>query len=176
MACKLSAKSANFILLDPIGRAKDAYELRLDRVDIAKISKKINYCKDIYTNINIGYLDPANPRLNLPRSREAFTKISCSAGTTRLAIRSDGSVFPCVYAFHDDKFKMGSIISEIISDIWQNPIWKIFRGDIELQDLPRCRSCEMSENCDLIFCRLRAYYSTGDFFGSPYNCKSIKYD
>ena len=172
-AIHLGAKSVNFIILDPLGRAKYAQDLLLDTRDIAIISDKVRQLAEVYGESYIGYLDPSLPNYKDLDVYKKTTKIFCTAGTSRLAIRSDGMVFPCTYAFHDNKFAMGSIRSKSIEEIWSSTNWNLFRGRVELQDLHECKSCMLSSVCTLKLCRLRAYYSTGDFFGAPPGCQKV---
>lgn len=174
LSIQYGARSANFILLDPIGRGKNLNGLLLDNTDIEFISKEISCCESMYgENIQIGYLDPSFPKYRDLVTLENSEKIFCTAGTTRLSVRSDGSVFPCVYAFHDDKFKMGSLKSSTLEAIWTSPDWILFRGGVSMHDLPQCNVCKLSEKCSLKNCRLRAYYVSNDFFGVPPGCELL---
>ncbi len=171
-AIELGAKSINFILLDPLGRAKHQDDLLLGPSEIINISHTAKQLTSEYgDSIYVGYLDPSVPEYKDLDTTEGNSKIFCTAGTTRMAIRSDGIVFPCVYAFHDDKFAMGSARLQNIEDIWISESWKLFRGSIELQNLNECKSCSLSSTCTLKICRLRAYYNDGNFFGKPPGCQ-----
>lgn len=172
IAIELGAKSINFILLDPLGRAKHQNDLLLEPSEISNISHAAKRLTSAYgDSIYVGYLDPSIPEYKDLDTTKGNSKIFCTAGTTRIAIRSDGIVFPCVYAFHDDKFAMGSTRLQNIEDIWISESWKLFRGSIELQNLNECKNCSLSEACTLKICRLRAYYNEGDFFGKPPGCQ-----
>lgn len=173
IAIRLGAKSINFILIDPLGRAKYQNDLLIERSDISNISHAVKRLADVYgDSIYVGYLDPSTPTYK-DMDTKSNSKIFCTAGTTRVAIRSDGIVFPCVYAFHDNRFAMGSTRLQPIEDIWLSDRWKLFRGSTELHHLVACNSCSFLEACTLKICRLRAYYSKGDFFGQPPGCYEI---
>lgn len=171
---ELGARSVGFILIDPIGRAKYAKDYLLTNKDIVIVSSQVKVLQERYNEkLQVEYLDPSIPNYkDLDISKE-YDLIYCTAGTTRMAIRSDGAVFPCVYAFHDDKFLIGNIISETAKEIWAKPKWMTFRGMIRLKDLHICRRCELSRACTLKICRLRAYYQTQDLFAPPSNCPQI---
>ncbi|MGD2086062.1 MAG: radical SAM protein [Candidatus Aminicenantes bacterium] len=174
-AIELGAKSVNFILLDPLGRAKLHNHLLLDTNDKNNIEITVKQLYDVYSNdIKIGYFDPSVPNYKDLNAVNGSKKIYCTAGTTRMAIRSDGFIFPCVYAFHDNRFAMGTVLSQTIEDIWLSEKWKPFRGGISLNQLNECKSCSMVEFCTLKVCRLRGYYSTGNMFGPPPGCPKIK--
>jgi radical SAM protein with 4Fe4S-binding SPASM domain len=121
-------------------------------------------------NIAINYLDPATPKYSDLYVSGVNDKIFCTATTTRLAIRSDGQVFPCVYAFEKGSFCAGNATKESIEQIWLKDDWKIFRGGISVNDLSDCKSCKYKKACSLKLCRLRALAVNGDLFGIPPNC------
>lgn len=172
-AIKFNAQSIGFILLDPIGRAKNQQDLLLDKEDISKIYNIINEIRNKYlNNIEILLLDQSKPNLrdkNISTKQDDYS-ISCPAGTSRLAIRSDGKIFPCVYAFHDNRFCMGSIINQNLDSIWSSSNWDLFRGQVKLTQLIDCKNCEYKENCDIKICRLRSYYDNNNFYSKPPNC------
>lgn len=171
LACELGARSINFTLLDTVGRATRHSDLWLAEGDIERISTAVAELKaSLSGEIQIGFLNPSEPNYADAESDSSSDAIYCSAGTSRAAIRSDGMVFPCVYAFHDDFFAMGQIDEEPISTIWTNKKWTYFRGETRLRDLTVCGSCPMVDSCVLKRCRLRAYHRCGDFFGRPSGC------
>lgn len=177
VAIKLKAKSVGFIILDPIGRAKYQTKLILASQDIVEITENAKKLVEEYgSKIFIDFLDPADSSYRDVDSTKVNSMIFCSAGTSRLAIRSDGAVFPCVYAFHDNKFLIDSAKTQTILDIWLSENWNSFRGAVNLNHLHECKACSFLESCSLKICRLRPYYSNGDFFGKPQNCKKSVLD
>lgn len=173
-AIGLGAQSINFILLDPLGRAKDQNDLLLKPYDIVDIGHTVKSLASEHAhNIFVGYLDPSVPNYRDIDTTKSNSHIFCTAGTTRIAIRSDGVIFPCVYAFHDSKYEMGSTRLQAVEDIWVSNTWALFRGSIGLEDLGACKNCSLSEHCALKICRLRAYYDNGDFFGQPPGCHKM---
>ncbi len=59
-----------------------------------------------------------NPELN---------NIRCPAGTTKLSVLQDGSVYPCYLLFRYEEFKLGNIIKDDFKDILQNPVLDFFK-------------------------------------------------
>jgi radical SAM protein with 4Fe4S-binding SPASM domain len=166
------ANSINFILIDPMGRAAKHKNLLLDKIDVESIVDMINSAKKKYKHcIEIGFLDPSKPQYQFfDIDDKGDELIYCTAGTARIAVRSDGNVFPCTYGFEDDFFCIGNIRNDNIFSLWRKENLNLFRGDITLSQLPICANCEIADNCTLKVCRLRAYYKHGDFFGVPPGC------
>lgn len=174
LAVQVGAGFITFGVLYPVGRARSINAFLLDHRDINFISKKIKEVQSIYgRKIHVSYVNPLFPNYRDIFGFKETKKIFCPGGTSRLAIRSDGAVFPCQYGFHDDKFKMGSIKSQTIGEIWTSSNWKLFRGGLSIQELHRCRTCKLSNVCLLKICRLMAYSSTGDFFAPPPGCEWV---
>jgi Fe-coproporphyrin III synthase len=171
LSIRLNAKSIGFITLEPAGRAKDRYDLILTNSDLNYAEKEIKKYKAKYDGeIDIVYIKLSDENFNeaLPAHHDQESdNIFCTGGTSKISIRSDGSVFPCALAFDVDEFKMGSLISQNLLEIWRSPKWRSFRGAIHLKDLSQCNKCETSKSCTLKFCRLRAYYNSGDLLGTP---------
>ncbi len=169
---KFNASSISFIILDPIGRAKSHRELFLDSPSISQIIEEISkYAKEYINEIFVDYLDPMTPNYNSSNINVAdLDSIYCSAGTTRIAIRSDGVVFPCVYGFIDNEYAIDSIKSKSIKEIWFSDKWDRFRGTTKIINLHSCYACSYFSTCTLKVCRLKSYYSTNDFYGKPPNC------
>ena len=171
---RLHAKSVGFVVMDSIGRARNQKDLLLDPADIDAIEKSVERLSAEYGNDTcIEFFNPSEPRYKDLSITGMGTNIYCPAGTTRVAIRSDGVLFPCVYAFDTDCFAMGSTRRESIEDIWLSKEWGLFRGGVQLGNLKACGSCKLAETCTLKICRLRAYYAEGDFLGRPPGCRQL---
>lgn len=182
-ASKLGAQGISFILIDPVGRAKEKNTLLLDRLDREKIRYIIEKIKiNGNNNIPIIYSDSSKTEFDdityIKRHqsiKRTYEEIYCPGGTTRIAIRSDGKVFPCVYAFKDDEFCMGTVKTKTIQEIWESDKWNLFRGGININQLTVCNNCDIKEKCYVKNCRIRPYYSNGEFYGKPPICsKDIK--
>jgi len=171
LALDYKAHSINFVLIDAIGRAMEAHDYLFSSTEKKLITSTIKGISYKYEKqINIAYLDPSIPNYSDLYLSDSKDKIYCTAGTTRIYIRSDGCVFPCAYALGSNDFCGGNIRNENIEDIWLNNIWGTFRGLISLDDLPHCRLCKYSRVCTLKICRLRSYVINEDLYGVPPNC------
>lgn len=96
--------------------------------------------------------------------------IFCSAGTSRLVIAPDGSVFPCVLCFSDENFLVGNVLNETINDMWMGNKWGLTRTGIEMSRLEVCLRCSSVTTCAIKNCRLGAVLN-GNLYGVPASCK-----
>lgn len=53
--------------------------------------------------------------------------VRCPAGTTKLSVLPDGSVFPCYLLFSRPEFRLGNLLSEPFEAIWEHPRLEFFR-------------------------------------------------
>lgn len=53
--------------------------------------------------------------------------VRCPAGTAKLSILADGSVYPCYLFFRYPEFALGNILRDDFQKIWQSPILDFFR-------------------------------------------------
>lgn len=58
-------------------------------------------------------------------------QVRCPAGTTKLGVMPDGSVYPCNLFFGRKEFLLGNLLSDSFETIWSNPrlAWFRFRTD-----------------------------------------------
>ena len=96
--------------------------------------------------------------------------VSCKAGTSRLSIGSDGSIYPCNFAISDNHWNMGNIKNESLSDIWFSDKWLFFRGQTKLNTLRKCKDCKNLKRCNDFYCRLLPYAVYGDELSPPPKC------
>ena len=54
--------------------------------------------------------------------------VRCPAGTTKLSVMPDGSVFPCYLFFRNPTFRLGSILDDDFALIWKHPVLGFFRN------------------------------------------------
>jgi radical SAM protein with 4Fe4S-binding SPASM domain len=54
-------------------------------------------------------------------------KFRCPAGSTKLSVLPDGSVYPCYLFFRNNEFRIGNILEDSFQDIWENPLLNRFR-------------------------------------------------
>jgi len=53
--------------------------------------------------------------------------VRCPAGTTKLTIMPDGSVYPCYLFARHNNFLLGNILYDNFTRIWKNPVLNFFR-------------------------------------------------
>lgn len=83
----------------------------------------------------------------IPRSGDdpSLKSVRCPAGTTKLSISVDGSVYPCYLFFRHEEFKLGNILTDNFGKIWQNSLldyFRTFRGNT-----CRERNCPFAADC-----------------------------
>ncbi len=69
----------------------------------------------------------------------------CPAGTTKISIMPDGSVYPCYLFFRFNEFKLGNIFEDSLKDILNSPaldFFKRYRGNICPQE-----QCKLHSKC-----------------------------
>jgi len=75
----------------------------------------------------------------------ALLKTRCPAGTTKLAVLPEGSVYPCNLFFHFPEFRLGNILTQPFEEIWRHPQLSFFRA-FAGNRCPR-RTCELHAKC-----------------------------
>ncbi|MDH5201680.1 MAG: radical SAM protein [Nitrospirota bacterium] len=86
--------------------------------------KELNNLKDIYNNVNGVFCSGFIPDTeNYP----VLQHVRCPAGTIKLSIMPDGSVYPCYLFFRHSEFRLGNILNDDFKSIWSNPILDFFR-------------------------------------------------
>jgi radical SAM protein with 4Fe4S-binding SPASM domain len=69
----------------------------------------------------------------------------CPAGTTKLSIMPDGSVYPCYLLFQRPEFRLGNILSDRLDEIKNNPLLNFFRR-FKKNTCPDA-SCDLFSRC-----------------------------
>lgn len=75
----------------------------------------------------------------------ALEHVRCPAGTTKLSVMPDGSVYPCYLLFRDESFRIGNILTDDFRRIWQHPrlnFFRTYRGNI----CPK-KDCALHSRC-----------------------------
>jgi radical SAM protein with 4Fe4S-binding SPASM domain len=57
----------------------------------------------------------------------ALQYVRCPAGTTKLTIMPDGTVYPCYLFSRYDNFRLGNVLVDDFVKIWKNPLLDFFR-------------------------------------------------
>jgi radical SAM protein with 4Fe4S-binding SPASM domain len=65
----------------------------------------------------------------IPNTEEypVLAHVRCPAGTTKLSVLPDGTVYPCYLFFRNREFNLGNLLVNDFYTIWNNPILDIFR-------------------------------------------------
>ena len=71
--------------------------------------------------------------------------VRCPAGTTKLGIMPDGSVYPCNLFFGNEGFRIGNILSDPFHRIWDHPVLSSFRSFSS--NACAVTSCEVHASC-----------------------------
>jgi len=74
-----------------------------------------------------------------------LSRVRCPAGTTKLGILPDGSVYPCNLFFGNRGFLLGNILTDPFESIWNHPTLECFRADAE-NSCPET-TCELHTRC-----------------------------
>jgi radical SAM protein with 4Fe4S-binding SPASM domain len=53
--------------------------------------------------------------------------VRCPAGTTKLSVLPDGSVYPCYLLFRRPEFRLGNLLTDPFEAIWSHPALEVFR-------------------------------------------------
>lgn len=72
-------------------------------------------------------------------------KARCPAGTTKLGVLPDGSVYPCNLLFGKEEFRLGNILTDPFEEIWRHRQLAWFRTFTRNQ-CPRT-DCELHRSC-----------------------------
>lgn len=64
----------------------------------------------------------------VPCKDEPVPAMRCPAGSTKLSVLPDGSVYPCYLLFRRGEFRLGNIFEDAFCSIWENPTLDFFRN------------------------------------------------
>lgn len=159
--------SINFI--EPEGRASHNKAMILNQEQEHLLYKRIKelsekYNKEISLDFpNMSYKSNMNGVGN-------SNLIFCSAGTKRVAVSSDGRLYPCVYAIEHPELEIGDLKGHRLIDLWTNHSWDIFRGGIEQEKIIGCSTCDLKSACSIKNCRIKFYSKESGLYSKPRNC------
>lgn len=86
--------------------------------------KKIDQLKEIYNNVEGVFCSGFLPDT---QTHPVLEKVRCPAGTTKIAVLPDGSVYPCYLFVRNEEFRIGNILVNDFDRIWKNPVLDFFR-------------------------------------------------
>ncbi|UCG79120.1 MAG: radical SAM protein [Nitrospirota bacterium] len=94
----------------------------------------------------------------------------CPAGTTKVGIMPDGSVYPCNLFFGFPEFRIGNIFTSSFDEIWGNEILSFFR-DFDGNLCPR-KDCRLHAMCHG-GCPAHSYSHFGDLAAPEPRCVTM---
>ncbi len=99
-----------------------------------------------------------------------LASVRCPAGTTKLGIMPDGSVYPCNLFFGNREFLLGNILSDSFEGIWNHRVLAFFRA--ASRNACPVKSCELHDRCHG-GCPAQALVLSGDLAASDPRCSPI---
>lgn len=165
----LGVKGITFAFMDLLGRAKDNKWLELSPEETEEAIVMFSELKkDLRHLINIDFSDLSSPNSITNVTTDC---IYCSAGTIRIAVSSDGMVYPCVHAFGHEELIVGNLKEQSLQEIWNDEErWRLFRGEIKLEEIDTCNKCSLRNECSQKNCRLKSYHDSKSLYAKPVSC------
>jgi radical SAM protein with 4Fe4S-binding SPASM domain len=74
-----------------------------------------------------------------------LARVRCPAGTTKLGVMPDGSVYPCNLFFGTEEFRLGNILEDPFDAIWHDQKLDFFR-QFQGNACPK-KTCRLHEQC-----------------------------
>jgi len=81
----------------------------------------------------------------IPWEDGPVSAMRCPAGSRKLSVLPDGSVYPCYLLFRHGEFRLGNIFEDALRSIWENRALDFFRK-FEGNNCPR-RECAFFRKC-----------------------------
>ncbi len=95
--------------------------------------------------------------------------VRCPAGTTKLGVMPDGSVYPCNLFFGKKEFLLGNMLTDRFEAIWNHAALAFFR-DYSGNKCPK-KSCELHARCHG-GCPAQALILSGDLAATDPRCSA----
>ena len=86
--------------------------------------QEVNRLKNLYRHVNGVFCSGFIPDT---KNYPVLQYVRCPAGTTKLSVMPDGSVYPCYLFFRNREFRLGNILIDEFNRIWKNPVLEFFR-------------------------------------------------
>ncbi len=114
----------------------------LESLHFSHYYKQLSDLRCKYDNIAGVYCGGFIPDIG---SQPLLRDVRCPAGTTKLSVLPDGSVYPCYLFFRHNEFRLGNILTDRFENIWCNPtldFFRTFHGN-------KCpdKNCELFSKC-----------------------------
>ncbi|MCE5195037.1 MAG: radical SAM protein [Nitrospiraceae bacterium] len=100
--------------------------------------QKLNTLKDKYKNVDGVYCSGF-----VSKDRH---ETRCPAGTVKLSVLPDGSVFPCYLLARNEKFRFGNILEDSFDTLMKNPCLDFFKG-MKKNSCPK-KECKVFNSCN----------------------------
>jgi radical SAM protein with 4Fe4S-binding SPASM domain len=79
------------------------------------------------------------------KNHPVLSSVRCPAGTTKLGVMPDGSVYPCNLFFGRPEFRLGNILADPFDAVWSNRLLDFFRT-FSRNACPQA-SCSLHDTC-----------------------------
>jgi radical SAM protein with 4Fe4S-binding SPASM domain len=170
----LGVPEVAFGFVEALGRAELNKYLLLSIEDELNCLKLLKDVKHKYSSkIKIDF-----PSLSIIQNAPDYGNddlVFCSAGTRRIAISSDGKLYPCISGIDNENLQVGDLKRDKIIDIWENEqLWVLLRGGINIKDIKTCSDCVLKNSCSFRNCRIKYYTSVDKMYAKPKNCMMDK--
>ncbi len=97
-------------------------------------------------------------------------RVRCPAGTTKLGVLPDGSVYPCNLFFGKREFRLGNLLSDSFKDIWEHRTLSFFRSPVKNSCAQK--SCRLHARCHG-GCPAHGLFLANDLAGTDPRCSAI---
>lgn len=165
---QIGVSALNINIMEPIGRGIYNNYLCLDDDEYKRLKDEIASQKKKYPGKKIEISDVKDL---YDTEAAKGNKIYCAAGTSLMALSPSLHIYPCLYGIGKPEFSMGRAGDSKLMDIWGANAWSLFRGDIDLSDLPACSGCKFNMKCGARNCRLKPLSIGLNFYAPLPFCK-----
>lgn len=93
-------------------------------ITFSEYFQRLNSLKTVYKNVYGVFCSGFIPDT---KKHPALRYVRCPAGTTKLTVMPDGTVYPCYLFVRHDDFMLGNILNDDFNRIWTNPVLDLFR-------------------------------------------------
>jgi len=123
------------------------YRDAMDRKELDQTVPFDTFLRTVKARFGPGQVGTVHCSGFLPDFREypELLKARCPAGTTKLGIMPDGSVYPCNLFFGFEEFRLGNVLTDPFERIWRHPQLSFFRT-FGGNRCPRT-DCELHASC-----------------------------
>lgn len=144
---------------------KDPLELKLAPNELQSVMLEL---EKLESNSRTGVSEQATPGQN-PYKIDAFSQreLCCPLLRSKLFIDCEGNAFPCTSFY----YKVGNIIDESLSDIWNKSQSLHYVQTLRNSDLESCLKCELRDFCTR--CPGLALLEDGDILGCSTAAKEM---